>query len=102
MLSKPAERNGENRSVFVGRRRFMSQAQCQEIIDGLCAIPEQMETVLKQSELVKDIATQFCERENWLFLGRGYVDGEVQKRRPGLHVCETRLRPRVRPRRPPR
>jgi glucosamine--fructose-6-phosphate aminotransferase (isomerizing) len=59
-------------SVFVGRRKFMSQSQCQEIIDGLCSIPEHMETVLKQSELVKDIAAEFCERENWLFLGRGY------------------------------
>jgi len=59
-------------SLFLGRRRYMSQAQCHEMIDGLCAIPEQMEHVLKQSELVKDIAAKFCERENWLFLGRGY------------------------------
>jgi glucosamine--fructose-6-phosphate aminotransferase (isomerizing) len=59
-------------SLFLGRRKYMSQAQCHEMIDGLCAIPEQMEQVLKQSELVKDIAAKFCERENWLFLGRGY------------------------------
>jgi len=59
-------------ALYIGRRKFMSQAQCQEIIDGLCSIPEQMETVLKQSEVVKDIVTQFCDRENWLFLGRGY------------------------------
>ena len=59
-------------SLYIGRRKFMSQAQCQEIIEGLCNIPEQMETVLKQSEVVKDIVTQFCDRENWLFLGRGY------------------------------
>ena len=59
-------------ALYVGRRRFMSQSQCQEIIDGLCAIPSQMETVLKQSSLVKEIATEFSGRENWLFLGRGY------------------------------
>ena len=59
-------------SLFVGRRRFMSQSQCQEMIDGLCAIPDQMERVLKQSDAVRDIAAKFCERENWLFLGRGY------------------------------
>jgi glucosamine--fructose-6-phosphate aminotransferase (isomerizing) len=59
-------------SVYIGRRKFMSQTQCQEIIDGLCNIPEQMEQVLKQSEVVKDIVGQFCDRENWLFLGRGY------------------------------
>jgi glucosamine--fructose-6-phosphate aminotransferase (isomerizing) len=31
-----------------------------------------MEALLKQSELVKEIANEFCSRENWLFLGRGY------------------------------
>ena len=59
-------------ALYVGRRKFMSQAQCQEIIDGLCAIPEQMQKVLEQSEQIKDIAGKFCDRENWLFLGRGY------------------------------
>src|SRR4029078_2330669 len=39
---------------------------------GLCAIPDQMQRVLDQSEQVKDIAAKFCDRENWLFLGRGY------------------------------
>src|SRR5262249_50633135 len=46
-------------SLYIGRRKFMSQPQCQEIIDGLCAIPEQMERVLKQSELVNDIVKEF-------------------------------------------
>jgi glucosamine--fructose-6-phosphate aminotransferase (isomerizing) len=59
-------------SLYIGRRKFMSQSQCQEIVEALCRIPEQMETVLKQSALVRDIASEFCERENWLFLGRGY------------------------------
>ena len=58
--------------MFVGRRRFMSQGQSQELIDGLCAIPVQMEKVLTQSDLVRDIAAEFVDRENWLFLGRGY------------------------------
>ncbi|MGN6626739.1 MAG: glutamine--fructose-6-phosphate transaminase (isomerizing) [Tepidisphaeraceae bacterium] len=59
-------------AIYIGRRRFMSQPQCQELIDGLCAIPDQMRRVLKQNDVVKDIAAKFCERENWLFLGRGY------------------------------
>ena len=59
-------------ALYVGRRRFMSQSQTQEVIDGLCAIPGQIEAVLGQSELVKGIADEFHERENWLFLGRGY------------------------------
>src|SRR4051794_2273719 len=59
-------------SLFIGRRKFMGQSQCQELIEGLCAIPDQMERVLQQSEVIKGITQKFCERENWLFLGRGY------------------------------
>ncbi|MCC6422792.1 MAG: glutamine--fructose-6-phosphate transaminase (isomerizing) [Phycisphaerales bacterium] len=59
-------------ALYIGRRRFMSQAQCQEVIDGLCAIPDQMTKVLEQSDHIRTIVEQFCERENWLFLGRGY------------------------------
>src|SRR5438552_9032506 len=59
-------------ALFLGRRRFMSQAQCQEMIDGLCAIPDQMQRVLEQNDHIRQIANRFCERENWLFLGRGY------------------------------
>jgi len=59
-------------ALYLGRRKFMSQGQTEEMIDGLCAIPDQIERVLKQSDLVKTIAGQFVDRENWLFLGRGY------------------------------
>jgi len=59
-------------SIYLGRRKFMSQGQCQELIDAMQALPEQIETVLKQSMHIKEIAETFCERENWLFLGRGY------------------------------
>ena len=59
-------------AIYVGRRRFLGQPQCQELIDGLCAIPEQMRTVLKQNERVRDITAKFVDRDNWLFLGRGY------------------------------
>jgi glucosamine--fructose-6-phosphate aminotransferase (isomerizing) len=59
-------------ALFVGRRKYMSQAHCTEMIDGLCAIPEQMRKVLEQNARIKEIAENFCDRENWLFLGRGY------------------------------
>ncbi|MGH7215079.1 MAG: glutamine--fructose-6-phosphate transaminase (isomerizing) [Tepidisphaeraceae bacterium] len=59
-------------SIYIGRRRFMSQQQCREMIDGLCAIPDQMRRVLEQNDVVREIAQRFCDRENWLFLGRGY------------------------------
>ncbi|HSZ57381.1 MAG TPA: SIS domain-containing protein, partial [Tepidisphaeraceae bacterium] len=51
---------------------FMSHSQTQEILDGLCLVPDKMQKVLEQSDHVRRIANEFCERENWLFLGRGY------------------------------
>ena len=59
-------------AAYVGRRRFMSQSQTQEIIDGLVAIPDGIAQTLKSSDQIKDIAAKFCDRENWQFLGRGY------------------------------
>src|SRR2546430_4242993 len=34
-------------ALYIGRRKFMGQSQCQELIEGLCAIPEHMERVLE-------------------------------------------------------
>ncbi|MFN4243831.1 MAG: glutamine--fructose-6-phosphate transaminase (isomerizing) [Tepidisphaerales bacterium] len=59
-------------ALYLGRRRFMSQSQCQEVIEGLLKLPEQIMQVLKQSEQIRDYAREFVDRENWLFLGRGY------------------------------
>jgi glucosamine--fructose-6-phosphate aminotransferase (isomerizing) len=59
-------------SLFVGRRKHTSQQQTQELIEALVAIPDQMKKVLEQSMQVQEYARKFSERENWLFLGRGY------------------------------
>ena len=59
-------------SIYLGRRRYMSQEQCVELIRGLTDIPRKMESILAQSDHIKDVADEFCQRENWLFLGRGY------------------------------
>lgn len=59
-------------ALFIGRRKFMSQQQTQEIIDGLCGIPDQIKQVLDQNSVIKEIAYRHSEKENWLFLGRGY------------------------------
>jgi glucosamine--fructose-6-phosphate aminotransferase (isomerizing) len=62
-------------SVFLGRRKYMSQEQCKEVIDGLSEIPQKMQTFLddsKSSGVIEEIVQKFYQRENWLFLGRGY------------------------------
>ena len=35
-------------------------------------IPSQIETVLQQSDKIRDIAKLYCEASNFLYLGRGY------------------------------
>jgi len=59
-------------SLYLGRRRFMSQTQTHEMIEALLAIPDQITQVLRHSEQIRDFASHFIDRENWLFLGRGY------------------------------
>ena len=59
-------------ALFLGRRKLTSQHQTQELIEALSNIPDQMKIVLEQSAQIAEYARKFCEKENWLFLGRGY------------------------------
>jgi len=59
-------------SLFLGRRRFMSSEQCQELLRALDTVPEKIERILTQDDAIRRITEKYCERENWLFLGRGY------------------------------
>ena len=59
-------------AILLGRRRLMSQATCERYIRALTEIPDQIETVLAQSERIRRIAEDHAGFENWLFLGRGY------------------------------
>jgi glucosamine--fructose-6-phosphate aminotransferase (isomerizing) len=59
-------------TLFLARRRYMSPDQCSKFIEELEAIPGKIERVLQQDAAIKKVAERYCERENWLFLGRGY------------------------------
>jgi glucosamine--fructose-6-phosphate aminotransferase (isomerizing) len=59
-------------SLYVSRRKFMGQSQTEEIIGGLYAVPDQIRRIFKQNDWATAIAERFAERENWIFLGRGY------------------------------
>ena len=59
-------------AIYIGRRKFLSQPQCQELVEGLTKIPDQMRRILQQNDRVEEIAKKFSGEENWLFLGRGY------------------------------
>jgi glucosamine--fructose-6-phosphate aminotransferase (isomerizing) len=59
-------------SLFLARRRFMSEAALAGYLRALEAIPEQIRRVLAQSDRIKQTAEEYAACDNWLFLGRGY------------------------------
>ncbi|MBN1845605.1 MAG: glutamine--fructose-6-phosphate transaminase (isomerizing) [Sedimentisphaerales bacterium] len=59
-------------ALYIARRRRMSQQMLEHYIRALRRIPEQISTVLEQSEYIHQVAQEYHQRENWLFLGRGY------------------------------
>jgi glucosamine--fructose-6-phosphate aminotransferase (isomerizing) len=59
-------------ALMMGRRRFMGQNLLERYMKALAALPQQIEKILALSDHVKKIASQYVDRDNWLFLGRGY------------------------------
>ena len=58
-------------ALYMGRRRVMSVEQCRELLRELEAVPDHIETILKQSERIREVTKKYMHQENWLFLGRG-------------------------------
>ncbi len=59
-------------ACLLGRRKHMSPAAGLQFITALSKIPEQMKQMLEQADDAKTVAERYHERENWLYLGRGY------------------------------
>jgi len=59
-------------ALFIARRKYMSQQVLNEFLTGLSKIPDQIRRVLEQSEEIRRVTEMYTNRENWLFLGRGY------------------------------
>ena len=59
-------------TLFMARRRFMSGDQCVDLLKALETVPDKIEQVLAQDQVIKRITERYIDRENWLFLGRGY------------------------------
>ena len=59
-------------ALMLGRRRFMSQSTLEKYLLALERIPDQIATVLEQSDRIREIAEENVGFDNWLFLGRGY------------------------------
>ena len=59
-------------ATFIGRRRYLSSDYVAGLLGALEAIPDHVQRVVGLSEQIRDVTARYAERENWLFLGRGY------------------------------
>jgi glucosamine--fructose-6-phosphate aminotransferase (isomerizing) len=58
-------------ALMMARRRGMSILQGREIVAALRDLPEKVEQVLSEQELVGQIAAEYADHPNFLYLGRG-------------------------------
>ncbi|MEL6498897.1 MAG: glutamine--fructose-6-phosphate transaminase (isomerizing) [Planctomycetota bacterium] len=59
-------------AIFLGRRRLMSVEECRAMLDELESVPDKIEQILATSDTIKCVTHKYVDRENWLFLGRGF------------------------------
>jgi len=59
-------------AIELGRRRHISSDEANKYIDELSRIPDKISRILKQSDHIKEIASANIDKNNWLFLGRGF------------------------------
>ncbi|MHC4075258.1 MAG: glutamine--fructose-6-phosphate transaminase (isomerizing) [Planctomycetota bacterium] len=59
-------------AIELGRRKHISDDQAGQYIQQLSQIPDKIEQILQQSDYIKEIASANIDKDNWLFLGRGF------------------------------
>jgi glucosamine--fructose-6-phosphate aminotransferase (isomerizing) len=59
-------------AMWFGRRRYMGAAETGTLLAELHKIPDKIEAILACDQQIKKVTEKYIERENWLFLGRGY------------------------------
>ncbi len=59
-------------ALYLGRRRFLSPEAMAHYLEELDKMPAYIQHVLEQSDYIRHEVAKVIDRENWLFLGRGY------------------------------
>lgn len=59
-------------ALSLGYRRTLSDAEVRNFINELLMLPQKVERILSQNELIVKIAETFKDAHNFLYLGRGY------------------------------
>ncbi len=59
-------------SLYLGRRRQLSLLQGRELVAALQELPDLVEQTLELEPLTKELAAEYGDARNFLYLGRGY------------------------------
>jgi glucosamine--fructose-6-phosphate aminotransferase (isomerizing) len=59
-------------ALFLGKRKYLSNETVADYLSELKKIPDYITRILQQSEHIRRCVQQVVDRNNWLFLGRGY------------------------------
>jgi glucosamine--fructose-6-phosphate aminotransferase (isomerizing) len=59
-------------ATFIGRRRFLATDYVKRLLADLERIPDAVEGAVGLSDQIREATRRYIDRENWLFLGRGY------------------------------
>ncbi len=59
-------------TLYLGRRRHLSILQGRELVAALQALPDQVAQTLALEPLTRELAAEYGDARNFLYLGRGY------------------------------
>ena len=59
-------------ALYMARRRHMSVADGREMVHALRQLPEQVEHIIKMNDVFRELALEYSDAHNFLYLGRGY------------------------------
>ncbi|MCH8251562.1 MAG: glutamine--fructose-6-phosphate transaminase (isomerizing) [Planctomycetes bacterium] len=59
-------------ACLIGRRKHLSASNAAQFLEALAKVPDQTRSILDQADEAKKVAERYVDRENWLYLGRGY------------------------------
>ena len=59
-------------TLYLGRRRGMSIVDGREMVHALRQLPEQVEHILELHDVIRELAQEYKDSRNFLYLGRGY------------------------------
>ncbi len=59
-------------ACYLGRRKHLSSTAAAQFNAALAAVPDHVEKILTAADECKAVAQKYSDRDNWLYLGRGY------------------------------